>query len=77
MVRHRLSLFFINTAESQNLRTAGVYKTMPNDLGARMLALDGLTLRDSFCMLFKEFLKSQLRNSCAVLSVSHVICRTL
>jgi len=48
MARHRLSLFFINTAESQNLRTAGVSKNMPNDLGARMLALDGQTFRDAF-----------------------------
>lgn len=48
MVRNRLSLFFINTAESQNLRTAGVYRNMLNDLGARMLALDGQTFLTLF-----------------------------
>lgn len=30
------------------LWTAGVFKNMPNDLGARMLAVDGQTFRDLF-----------------------------
>jgi hypothetical protein len=57
MVRHILALFFINTAESLNLRTVGSYKNLSNGLGVRMLAEDGQTLRNVFLRGFERTLR--------------------
>jgi hypothetical protein len=56
MVRRILALFFINTAESQNLRTVDSYNNLSNDLGARILAVDGQTLRNVFLRAFERTL---------------------
>ena len=49
---------------------------MPNDLAARMLAVDGHTFRNFFffCVVLKELLKIQLRDNYAVCLSVCLIC---